>query len=256
MADWPENDFRLFVGNLGARGTEARPPSALRARSRASPCRLAPLSHPRLGCARLPAPPAPAGNDATDLLLMQAFSKYPSFQRARAVRDKRYNKPAGYGFVSFKEPWDMTAAMREMNNKYIGSRPVKLKKSNWKARRGRRAPAAARAATPARALQAARADARARASCLPCCLSARRLCPRPIRSGPSRRARSRSGSTTRSRWWRTASTRRRSRGKQLSCRGRSVRVAKRASGSAGDGLTTTTTRQCDDISRTVLVTYS
>jgi RNA recognition motif-containing protein len=51
------------------------------------------------------------------------------------VRDKRYNKPAGYGFVSFKEPWDLTAAMREMDNKYVGSRPIKLKKSNWKVRR-------------------------------------------------------------------------------------------------------------------------
>jgi len=87
LADWPDNDFRLFVGNLG--------------------------------------------NDASDALLSGAFSKYPSFQRARVVRDKRTNKPKGYGFVSFAEPWDMTKAMREMDNKYVGSRPVKLKKSTW-----------------------------------------------------------------------------------------------------------------------------
>jgi len=90
LADWPEDDFRLFVGNLG--------------------------------------------NDATDQLLASAFSKYPSFQKAHVVRDKQLNKPRGYGFVSFKEPWDMTKAMREMENKFVGSRPVKLKRSTWKDR--------------------------------------------------------------------------------------------------------------------------
>lgn len=50
------------------------------------------------------------------------------------IRDKRTNKPKGYGFISFGEPWDMTKAMREMDNKYVGSRPVKLKKSTWAVR--------------------------------------------------------------------------------------------------------------------------
>jgi hypothetical protein len=136
LADWPDNDFRLFVGNLGARCVAA--PTAANAARFAQPRLRRPqlttvCSLPPSVAARCVRPPA--GNDATDALLVQAFSKYPSFQRARAVRDKRYNKPAGYGFVSFKEPWDMTAAMREMENKYVGSRPIKLKKSNWKVRR-------------------------------------------------------------------------------------------------------------------------
>lgn len=40
----------------------------------------------------------------------------------------------GFGFVSFKDPWDMTKALREMHGKYIGNRPVKVRKSTWKER--------------------------------------------------------------------------------------------------------------------------
>ena len=36
-------------------------------------------------------------------------------------------KSMGYGFVSFKDPWDMTKALREMHGKYIGNRPVKVR---------------------------------------------------------------------------------------------------------------------------------
>lgn len=39
-----------------------------------------------------------------------------------------------YGFVSFKDPNDFIKAMREMNGKYVGNRPIKLRKSNWKER--------------------------------------------------------------------------------------------------------------------------
>ena len=42
------------------------------------------------------------------------------------IRDKKTNKTKGFGFVSFKEPGDFTKAMREMNGKYVGSRPIKV----------------------------------------------------------------------------------------------------------------------------------
>jgi RNA recognition motif-containing protein len=42
------------------------------------------------------------GNEVSDELLAKAFRKYPSFQKAKVVRDTRTNKPKGYGFVSFK----------------------------------------------------------------------------------------------------------------------------------------------------------
>lgn len=74
------------------------------------------------------------GNDVSDEVLTRAFNKYPSFVKARVVRDKRTNKSKGFGFVSFKDPQDFIRAMRDMNGKYVGSRPIKLRKSNWKDR--------------------------------------------------------------------------------------------------------------------------
>ncbi len=90
LLEWPEDDFRIFVGDLG--------------------------------------------KETNDDVLSHAFQKFPSFQRARVVRDKRTGHSKGYGFVSFKDPWDMTKALREMQGKYIGNRPVKVRKSTWKDR--------------------------------------------------------------------------------------------------------------------------
>ncbi|KAK6636778.1 hypothetical protein RUM43_010441 [Polyplax serrata] len=74
------------------------------------------------------------GNDVTDEVLTRAFNKYTSFLKAKVVRDKRTNKTKGFGFVSFKDPQDFIKAMKEMNGRYVGSRPIKLRKSTWKAR--------------------------------------------------------------------------------------------------------------------------
>ncbi|CAN1271130.1 RNA-binding protein 42 [Linum perenne] len=70
LAEWPENDYRIFCGDLGN----------------------------------------------------------------EVVRDKRTGKTKGYGFVSFSNPSDLAAALKEMNGKYVGNRPIKLRKSNWKER--------------------------------------------------------------------------------------------------------------------------
>ena len=59
------------------------------------------------------------GNEVTDEVLARAFSKYPSFVKAKVVRDKRTNKTKGYGFVSFRDPNDFVKAIREVNGKYI-----------------------------------------------------------------------------------------------------------------------------------------
>ena len=74
------------------------------------------------------------GNDVTDEVLTRGFSKYTSFVKAKVIRDKRTNKSKGYGFVSFKDPSDYIRAMKEMDGKYLGSRPIKLRKSTWKER--------------------------------------------------------------------------------------------------------------------------
>ncbi|XP_046962071.1 RNA-binding protein 42-like [Vanessa cardui] len=90
LLDWPDDDFRMFCGDLG--------------------------------------------NDVTDELLTRTFGKYTSFQRAKVIRDKRTNKSKGFGFVSFKDPGDFIKAMKEMDGRYVGSRPIKLRKSTWKNR--------------------------------------------------------------------------------------------------------------------------
>ncbi|XP_052202146.1 uncharacterized protein LOC127807930 isoform X3 [Diospyros lotus] len=71
LADWPENDFRLFCGDLG--------------------------------------------NEVNDDVLAIAFSRFPSFNMARVVRDKHTGKTKGYGFVSFSNASDLSAALKEMN---------------------------------------------------------------------------------------------------------------------------------------------
>ncbi|XP_059665733.1 uncharacterized protein LOC132311705 [Cornus florida] len=90
LAEWPENDYRLFCGDLG--------------------------------------------NEVNDDVLSKAFSRFPSFNMARVVRDKRTGKTKGYGFVSFANLTDLAAALKEMNGKYVGNRPIKLRKSNWRER--------------------------------------------------------------------------------------------------------------------------
>ena len=99
------------------------------------------------------------GNEVNDEALARAFQKYPSFQKAKVIRDRRSQKSKGYGFVSFKSSEDFIKAMREMNGsclsflcykmclfliffilkqffigKYVGNRPIKLRKSTWKDR--------------------------------------------------------------------------------------------------------------------------
>ena len=72
--------------------------------------------------------------EVTDESLLKAFSKYPSVQKARVIRDKRTTKSKGYGFVSFSDGDEYFRAAREMNGKYIGSHPVLLKRSNTEIR--------------------------------------------------------------------------------------------------------------------------
>jgi len=74
------------------------------------------------------------GNDTTDTILGNSFKKYPSFVKAKIIREKWNNKSKGYGFVSFMDPFDCMKALREMDGKYIGNRPVKLRKSKWQER--------------------------------------------------------------------------------------------------------------------------
>ncbi|MBW0498133.1 hypothetical protein O181_037848 [Austropuccinia psidii MF-1] len=70
--------------------------------------------------------------EVSDDGLAAAFSKWPSFVKARVVRDKVTTKSKGYGFVSYKDPEDFMKAWKEMNGKYVGSRPIKISKATTK----------------------------------------------------------------------------------------------------------------------------
>lgn len=71
------------------------------------------------------------GNEVNDETLANAFKKYASFCRAKVVRDKKTLKSKGFGFVSLTNVDDYIRAMREMQGKYVGNRPITLKKSEW-----------------------------------------------------------------------------------------------------------------------------
>jgi RNA recognition motif-containing protein len=70
----------------------------------------------------------------TDDSLLKAFSKYPSVQKARVIRDKRTTKSKGFGFVSFSDGEEYFQAARDMQGKYIGSHPVLLRRSTTEIR--------------------------------------------------------------------------------------------------------------------------
>ena len=90
LEEWPDNDYRIFVGDLG--------------------------------------------NEVNDEHLYNAFRKYTSIYKAKVVTDKKTGKTKGYGFVSLGSEDDYIRAMREMNGKYIGNRPIRLKRSTWQKR--------------------------------------------------------------------------------------------------------------------------
>lgn len=78
--------------------------------------------HPRLFVGNL-------AGEVTDESLLKAFSKYPSVQKARVIRDKRTTKSKGFGFVSLANTDEFFQAAKEMQGKYIGSHPVLIKRA-------------------------------------------------------------------------------------------------------------------------------
>ncbi|KAH0681088.1 hypothetical protein KY284_022173 [Solanum tuberosum] len=69
------------------------------------------------------------GNEVNDDVLSKVFSRIPTFNKAKVVRNKQTGQTRGYGFVSFSNSLDRAAALTEMNGKYVGNRPIILRKS-------------------------------------------------------------------------------------------------------------------------------
>jgi hypothetical protein len=89
LAEWPDNDFRIFCGNLDV--------------------------------------------TTTDTQLHDHFNKYPSIARSKVVKDANGNGK-GFGFVSFLSPLCCAKSIREMDQTWLGSRPIRVKRSDWKDR--------------------------------------------------------------------------------------------------------------------------
>ena len=97
LAEFPSNDHRLFIGNLDQR--------------------------------------------VSDTQLFEAFSNYKSILKAKVVVDNNFHKHPntkgitlnkGYGFISFGDADDARRAVKEMQMKYVGNKPIKVIKSKWK----------------------------------------------------------------------------------------------------------------------------
>lgn len=71
------------------------------------------------------------GPEVTEESLITAFASYRSVSKVsvpKAVK-KDEVESKGYGFVSFASADDYLKCYREMNNKYIGSRPITLQRA-------------------------------------------------------------------------------------------------------------------------------
>lgn len=89
LDEWPENDFRIFCGNLD--------------------------------------------KGVTDQQLNDHYKKYASLAKSKIVVDAN-GISKGYGFVSFLQPLDCAKAIRETDQTWLGSRPIRVKRSDWKDR--------------------------------------------------------------------------------------------------------------------------
>jgi len=69
-------------------------------------------------------------NEVNDGDLYEHFARgYPSMQRARIIRDpKKDGASKGYGFVLFGDPIEFARAKRELDQSWLGGRPIRIKK--------------------------------------------------------------------------------------------------------------------------------
>ena len=71
------------------------------------------------------------GREVTTEVLTNQFRRYASFTKAKVIENKLYKGSQGYGFVAFSDPLEGIKAMKEMNGKLCGNRPMKIQKSDW-----------------------------------------------------------------------------------------------------------------------------
>ncbi|ODV83340.1 hypothetical protein CANARDRAFT_30109 [[Candida] arabinofermentans NRRL YB-2248] len=69
------------------------------------------------------------GPDVTEELLFRTFLKYPSISKIKIPLDPKSKENKGFGFISFADSEDYLRCFKEMNGKYIGNKPVELKRA-------------------------------------------------------------------------------------------------------------------------------
>lgn len=74
------------------------------------------------------------GPDTTEAILSAAFAKYSSISYVKVPLDAKTKENKGFGFVAFASSDDYLKAFKEMNGKYVGLRPVQLKRAEGKPR--------------------------------------------------------------------------------------------------------------------------
>lgn len=69
------------------------------------------------------------GPDVTEELLIRTFMKYPSLSKVKVPKYEKKNENKGFAFISFANSDDYLQCYREMNGKYVGSKPIELQKA-------------------------------------------------------------------------------------------------------------------------------
>ncbi|TID31283.1 hypothetical protein CANINC_000124 [Pichia inconspicua] len=69
------------------------------------------------------------GNEVSEDLLIQTFGNYKSLSKVKVPMDSSKKENKGYAFLSFADADDYLKCYREMNNKYVGSKPVTLERA-------------------------------------------------------------------------------------------------------------------------------
>lgn len=72
------------------------------------------------------------GADVSDSVISASFGKYPSLSYVKVPVDPKTRENKGFGFVAFASSQDYLKAFKEMNGKYVGLRPVQLKRAEGK----------------------------------------------------------------------------------------------------------------------------
>lgn len=69
------------------------------------------------------------GSEVNEDLLIQTFGKYKSLSKVKVPMDESKKENKGYAFLSFADADDYLHCYKEMNNKYVGSKPVTLERA-------------------------------------------------------------------------------------------------------------------------------